>query len=62
MSDVERYSETGNEAPRVSDAAYELAPPMAGAMIESLRGVGYSTATALADLIDNSISAGCCRR
>jgi hypothetical protein len=27
-------------------------------MIESLRGVGYSTATALADLIDNSISAG----
>ena len=29
-------------------------------MIESLRGVGSSTATALADLIDNSISAGCC--
>jgi hypothetical protein len=26
-------------------------------MIESLRGLGYSTATALADLIDNSISA-----
>ncbi|MFZ1964230.1 MAG: ATP-binding protein [Roseiarcus sp.] len=37
---------------------YELAPPLAGALIESLRGVGYSAATALADLIDNSISAG----
>ena len=27
------------------------------AMIESLRGLGYSTATALADIVDNSISA-----
>ncbi|MCM8612431.1 ATP-binding protein [Accumulibacter sp.] len=27
-------------------------------MIEALRGLGYSTATALADLIDNSIAAG----
>ena len=27
-------------------------------MIEALRGLGYSTATALADLIDNSITAG----
>lgn len=34
------------------------APPKAGAMIESLRGLGYSTATALADIIDNSITAG----
>jgi hypothetical protein len=33
------------------------APPKASAMLESLRGLGYSTATALADLIDNSISA-----
>ena len=33
------------------------APPRAGAMLESLRGLGYSTATALADIIDNSISA-----
>ncbi len=33
------------------------APPRAGAMIESLRGLGYSTATAVADIIDNSISA-----
>lgn len=33
------------------------APPRASAMIEALRGLGYSTATALADIIDNSISA-----
>lgn len=33
------------------------APPRAGAMIESLRGLGYSTATAIADIVDNSISA-----
>jgi len=33
-------------------------PPAAGAMLESLRGLGYTTATAIADLIDNSISAG----
>lgn len=38
--------------------SYEFAPPLAGALVESLRGVGYSAATALADLIDNSISAG----
>ena len=34
------------------------APPRAAAMLESLRGLGYSTAAALADIIDNSISAG----
>lgn len=34
------------------------APPRASAMLESLRGLGYSTAAALADIIDNSISAG----
>lgn len=33
------------------------APPKASAMIEALRGLGYSTASALADIIDNSISA-----
>lgn len=33
------------------------APPRASAMLEALRGLGYSTATALADIIDNSISA-----
>jgi hypothetical protein len=34
------------------------APPRAMAMLESLRGLGYSAPTALADIIDNSISAG----
>ncbi len=38
-------------------AGSRLAPPKATAMIEALRGLGYSTATALADIIDNSISA-----
>lgn len=33
------------------------APPRAAAMLESLRGLGYSTASALADVVDNSISA-----
>lgn len=33
-------------------------PPRATAMLESLRGLGYSTAAALADIVDNSISAG----
>lgn len=36
---------------------YRLAPPRANSMIESLRGLGYSAATALADIIDNSIAA-----
>ncbi len=34
------------------------APPKASAMIEALRGLGYNTQTALADIIDNSIAAG----
>jgi Histidine kinase-, DNA gyrase B-, and HSP90-like ATPase len=32
-------------------------PPKASVMIEALRGLGYTAASALADLIDNSISA-----
>lgn len=34
------------------------APPRAGALLESMRGLGYTTGSALADIIDNSISAG----
>jgi hypothetical protein len=34
------------------------APPKASILIESLRDIGYSLATALADVIDNSITAG----
>ena len=33
------------------------APPHVGSMLESLRGLGYVPATALADLVDNSITA-----
>lgn len=40
-----------------AESHYELAPPPADTMIEALRGVGYSLATAIADIIDNSISA-----
>ncbi|MFV9475529.1 ATP-binding protein [Advenella sp. RU8] len=37
------------------------APPRASSMLESLRGMGYSTGTAVADIVDNSISAGASR-
>jgi len=38
------------------NANFRNAPPRAGAMLESLRGLGYTTAAALADIVDNSIS------
>lgn len=37
---------------------FEVAEPRADALIESLRSVGYSLQTAIADIIDNSIAAG----
>jgi hypothetical protein len=37
---------------------FELAPPPAASMVEALRGIGYTVETAIADLLDNSISAG----
>lgn len=40
------------------DAAYDRTPPHASAIVESLRAFGYDLPTALADLVDNSISAG----
>ena len=36
---------------------YEISPPGAGAMLESLRAYGYSLNSAIADIIDNSITA-----
>jgi len=36
---------------------FEDAPPPADALSESLRGIGYSAETAIADIIDNSITA-----
>jgi hypothetical protein len=44
-------------SPVAANYKYRHAPPRAAAMIEALRGLGYSTATALADIIDNSIAA-----
>ncbi len=38
-----------------------IAPPSASSMIESLRGLGYSLAAALADIIDNSLAANASR-
>lgn len=38
--------------------AFRSSPPNASAMLESLRGLGYSPETAVADTIDNSISSG----
>ncbi len=40
---------------------WELAIPGAAALIESMRAYGYSTSTAIADLIDNSVTAGASR-
>jgi hypothetical protein len=42
----------------LSENSYELAIPPADALIESLRAFGYTPETAVADLIDNSITAG----
>lgn len=41
-----------------SDQAFDLVPPNAAALIESLRAFGYTPETAIADLVDNSITAG----
>ena len=42
----------------LSSSDYDIAEPHASAMVESLRAFGYNLPTAIADLIDNSISAG----
>jgi hypothetical protein len=41
------------------DASYVNVPPDASAMVESMRAYGYTLATAVADLVDNSIAANC---
>jgi hypothetical protein len=48
----------GFNAKDISEPIYDIAEPRASVMIESLRAFGYSAQTAIADLIDNSISAG----
>jgi hypothetical protein len=37
---------------------FDLAPPQAASLVESLRAFGYELPTALADLVDNSLTAG----
>jgi hypothetical protein len=37
---------------------HEIAAPRASSLVASLRGVGYSAQTAIADIVDNSVSAG----
>lgn len=43
----------------VTGHSYDEVAPDASAMIESMRAYGYTLSTAVADLIDNSIAAGC---
>lgn len=42
----------------MADGEFTDATPHAGSLIQSLRDIGYSCETALADIIDNSITAG----
>ena len=51
------YSIMGSNANDIPESMYDIAEPRASAMIESLRAFGYNIQTAIADLIDNSISA-----
>jgi len=41
----------------LQDNDFDLAPPQAASLVESLRAFGYEAPTALADLVDNSITA-----
>lgn len=50
--------EKDNEIKNTDACDFDIAAPDAGAMIESLRAFGYDLPTSIADLIDNSISAG----
>jgi hypothetical protein len=57
----EKHTKTGrfsvNDDSQTFEPLYDLAQPEPAAMIESLRAFGYSLRTAIADLIDNSITA-----
>ena len=41
-----------------ADLDYDIVPPEPSALIESLRSVGYTLPSAVADIIDNSVAAG----
>lgn len=51
----------GTEGGSLASARTEDATPRASALIESLRDLGYSLETALADIVDNAITAGATR-
>lgn len=53
MSPVVELS-TGSD----SEMSFEIVEPRAAALVESLRAFGYDLGSAIADLVDNSISAG----
>ena len=42
----------------VNDRAAECVPPDPSCLIESMRGIGYTLPSAIADLVDNSLTAG----
>src|SRR6267154_4830291 len=42
---------------KLQEDDFDLAPPQAASLVESLRAFGYEVPTALADLVDNSITA-----
>ena len=44
---------------QMTELDYDEVAPEPSAMIESMRAYGYTPATAIADLIDNSIAADC---
>jgi hypothetical protein len=44
--------------PQLAEADFDIAAPHAASLVESLRAFGYDLPTALADLVDNSITAG----
>jgi signal transduction histidine kinase len=47
--------------PAEGSGDYDIADPRPEALVESLRAFGYTLPTAVADLVDNSISAGASR-
>lgn len=48
---------SGSSRPRAMGLEYDIANPRSSRLLESLRAFGYDLSTAVADLIDNSISA-----
>lgn len=59
FSSPNRKASNCNVENMVGQHAYDEVAPNASAMIESMRAYGYTLATAIADLIDNSIAANC---